>query len=268
MKNWTIFAVSSISHFKESEETNMADTPFNMSFDDLIASMEKNGEQVSQPNTVQGTAASEPAPAPEAGMSFDEMVAQAQKAAAGAASTEPPKTETEEKAVSDTGTGMSFDEMVAKAQAAAQMSTSTAKAEESKAEESKAEESKAEESKADGVEGVMNPPEEAADTPATPAEGKQTAKSSRKKKSKAKEEKKPEVEKPEDKTEDYRVDILGDGHTGPSKEDVKTSMEVLFSPEEVKAIRADIRAFVRRELKMAMVDAMKELVQDFGRESV
>ena len=40
-------------------------------------------------------------------------------------------------------------------------------------------------------------------------------------------------------------------------------MEALFTPEEVAALRADIRTLVRSEIKRAMVEAVKELLHDF-----
>lgn len=79
------------------------------------------------------------------------------------------------------------------------------------------------------------------------------------KSSKKQEEKK---EPPQDITEDYRVD-LGIGKAPEASGE--SPLTALFTPEEVAALRADIQAFVRKELKLAVVGAIKELLNDFGK---
>lgn len=85
-----------------------------------------------------------------------------------------------------------------------------------------------------------------------------------------------------DNTDDYKIDLQGTGQESnpdkavSSKKDVMPVehaigqysgplyMDALFTPEEIEAFRADIRAFVRKEFKTAMVDAVKELLTEFG----
>ena len=69
-----------------------------------------------------------------------------------------------------------------------------------------------------------------------------------------------------DTTEDYKVDILGEKKEPPvsQEEDQPLSVESLFTAEEIAAFRADIRAFVRKEFKTAMVGAVKDLLKEFS----
>ena len=43
-----------------------------------------------------------------------------------------------------------------------------------------------------------------------------------------------------------------------------SSMMSLFTKEEIKALRETIRTFVRREIKLAMVGAMNDLLSEFS----
>ena len=70
-----------------------------------------------------------------------------------------------------------------------------------------------------------------------------------------------------DITEDYKVDILGENKKEAepmAQTDEALSMGSLFTQEEINAFRADIRTFVRKEFKRAMVGAVKELLTEFS----
>ncbi len=106
----------------------------------------------------------------------------------------------------------------------------------------------------------------------------------RKSKKKDAEDKNPDEKKESlpDITDDYKVDVLGEKPAAKEEtaekaasddrkdaasvrtEDPQLSMETLFTPEEIRAFRADIRAFVRREFKQAVVGVMKELLAEFS----
>ena len=292
----------------------MAQTPFNMTFDEIMARAEK-GEplvvetpaspaQTAPVSTAETSATATSSHTP----TFEEMVAQAQANAAGTAPApveETPAVKTPAPAVEtpveetpaptvETPHTPTFDELVAQAQAKAAISTDTAPAKEEVVEETPAKEEVVEETpvkeeiveetpakeevveetpvKEEVVEDVpvMNPPESAETSnvkeeakPETSEKevpkAKPASKSRKKKKTAA-----PE-EKPEDKTEEYRVNL---GQETEAKEtasvEVATTMERLFSEEEVAALRADIQSFVRKEFKRAMVGAMKELLTEFN----
>ncbi len=95
-------------------------------------------------------------------------------------------------------------------------------------------------------------------------------------KSKKKEEDEPKDPLP-DTTGDYKVDVLGEAKAAEESgseqksnlpDDRRSmypaSMESLFTKEELEELRADIRAFVRREIKTAMVGAMKDLLTELS----
>ena len=264
-------------------------TPFGMSFDELVAQAQAaGGPQTSegagsQAQTAGASQNSETAQvfalgagtaAAGAGMSFDEMVSAAQKVAGSAPAVEPPAMNpptgsNAEDAPKEEGTSasgpLSFEELVAQASAAANMGGTAPKAEEKPAEETpKAEEKPAEEKaeeKPAEEKAEEKPVEETAKAEEKPAE-KKAKKSKGKSAKKAKPEEKPE-ETPKDQTESYRVD-LGQAKEKPEESvKVPASMEALFTPEEVAALRADIRTLVRSEIKRAMVEAVKELLRDF-----
>lgn len=246
------------------------ETPFGMSFDELLAQVNGGGN----------AAQTEPAaPAPAQTATTPQETKSETPAAAPAQSTEE----------------LSFEELARRASMAAMQSETPADAEVSEESKEPQEESKdvpeetkeipeeskdvpeetevPEESKTDTADvqateteetdvPAMNPPGEKDATEQSPGD-KKPAKRSRKKKTKAAE----PVEKPEDMTESYKVDVTGSAKEPEAAEGTKPelSMDVLFTPEEVAAIRKDIRTFVRKELKMAMVDAMKELLHDFSK---
>lgn len=293
----------------------MADTPFNMSFEDLVAQVEANGASpmngtpavsapvpnttVAEQNTIAQPADSQPA-APTTGLSFEDMVAQAQANAginqessnstsAENAVNQESNNSTSAASTSQPAGGLSFDEMVAQAQANAakteevktpseteQVMTPPEEtpaentASDTAAEETPAENTSAEEKPAEDVptEANTQADEATAEESNTVEETKPAAKTKgrSKKKSKAKEPvETPPV--PEDNTSDYAVDLTGKAtqaivETATVESDA-SSMETLFTPDEVAALRKDIRSFVRKEIKMAMVDAMKELANEF-----
>ena len=119
-----------------------------------------------------------------------------------------------------------------------------------------------------GVEGAMNPPEEPAaepkaeeaSTPAVEPKAEEASKTKRTRKSKKAEE--TTAEPPEDITENFRVDIFGTGTTDPAENAV---IQKLFTPEEITSIREAIQSFWARELKRGLVNAMKELQNEFGK---
>lgn len=270
------------------------DTPFNMSFDDLLAKVgqaetappvtETNPQVSNPPASPAGETATEPASGGE--MTFEALVAQAQAQAASTMSetgTNPPvtesKTETntaasesvpETPAVNETSAEDPVAETPAKEKAedaAAESMSETPAVNETASEESAAEVPVEEKKDATGPETAENNmPAESADKSAkTESKPKRRP---RKKKKDAETEvdtaNTEEMEKPEDQTENYRVDLLGDDTKSESPTANITGMDALFTPAEVAAIRADIRKFVRKEFKMAVVDAMKELLNDFG----
>ena len=112
-------------------------------------------------------------------------------------------------------------------------------------------------------------PEEAAkeEVHEEPVKGKKSGS----RKSKKKEDPEPKEVIP-DNTEDYKVDILGENQSVPGSESNETddrrslypkSLNNLFTQDEIATLRADIRTFVRKELKMAVVGAIKDLLADF-----
>lgn len=243
-----------------------AQTP---SFDDMFAGA---------PNTVPANASqtetaaetSQPAKDQPVIPSFDEMFAQSQQTAQPAAQ------------------GISFDEFINAPQDPAsdnnniQPAGSEAKTE-TQAEEAAAEETPAQEEagakeeapvvKEDGKTPVKDTAQ-AEEEGKGPEAGKPTAKRSRKSKKTAKEEEKKEPLP--DITADFKVDVLGESKSGETPatkaeegpasdaDSQPLAMDALFTPDEIAAFRADIRAFVRREFKLAMVGAVKELLKEFG----
>ena len=222
------------------------DTPFNLSFDQLLAQMNGGNPEAETPATAPTAAPAESASAEQ---------------------TPRPASTTE----SHTPT---FEELVAQAQANAAQATETTtepvkeepvKEEPMKEEPVKEEPVKEEPVKEEPVKedlpetGAMNPPETAAEPP----KEKKPTKSAKKTKA-AKKASPSKTELPEDNTESYRVSLTPTEDTEANGKETTSVMERLFSEEEVAAMRADIRHFVRKEFKLALVDAMKELLTDFN----
>ena len=70
-----------------------------------------------------------------------------------------------------------------------------------------------------------------------------------------------------DMTDSYRVDLPGKTSTEVPDDRrgmYPASMESLFTKEELEELRADIRTFMRREIRTAMVGAMKDLLKETG----
>lgn len=70
-----------------------------------------------------------------------------------------------------------------------------------------------------------------------------------------------------DMTDSYRVDLPGKTSTevpDDRRSMYPASMKSLFTKEELEELRTDIRAFVRREIKTAMVGAMKDLLTELS----
>ncbi len=288
------------------------DTPFNLSFDELMAQLEQNpnGSTADTPSTpapeapagelsfeelaaramaqaaqsgkvVQSGAVVEadaPAEEPVKELSFEEMVAQAQgqmaqapaaplsfealaekaRQDAGMAPTEESK-EAEaagESAVEDPATGEPAVETKAEKPATEEPEVAEPVIEEPRAEEPAIKESETEKPEPESDFG-MNPPENT-ETETQAAEMQKKPKRSRKKKVQTAEA--PAAEPVKDVTSDYLVEIPG-VTAAPESE---APMGALFTKDEVAALRADIRAFVRRELKLAMVEALKEVLHDFA----
>ena len=280
------------------------DTPFNLSFDQLLAQMNGGNPEAETPATAPTAALTESAPAEQTPRpastteshtpTFEELVAQAQAnaaqtntaPAAPATPVTPVPASTAAPEVSHTPT---FEELVAQAQANAAQATETAtepvkeepvkeepvkeepvkeepvKEEPVKEEPVKEEPVKEEPVKEEPVKealpetGAMNPPETAAEPP----KEKKPTKSAKKTKA-AKKASPSKTELPEDNTESYRVSLTPTEETEANGKETTSVMERLFSEEEVAAMRADIRHFVRKEFKLALVDAMKELLTDFN----
>lgn len=270
------------------------DTPFNLSFDQLLAQMNGGNPEAETPATAPTAAPTESAPAEQTPRpastteshtpTFEELVAQAQAnaaqtntaPAAPATPVTPVPASTAAPEVSHTPT---FEELVAQAQANAAQATETAtepvkeepvkeepvKEEPVKEEPVKEEPVKEEPVKEEPVKealpetGAMNPPETAAEPP----KEKKPTKSAKKTKA-AKKASPSKTELPEDNTESYRVSLTPTEDTEANGKETTSVMERLFSEEEVAAMRADIRHFVRKEFKLALVDAMKELLTDFN----
>lgn len=256
------------------------------SFDDMVAQAQNNtaAEPAGDPKATE-TASKQDAPAPSSELSFDDLVAKAQAEAAGTtqpdggtkADEAPASAETVQETKADASSQNAeaktssepetFDEMVAKAQA--QATGTPAEKPEEKTEEVQPEIPDASDTKPTETQEAKEVSEDKND-PEDGKEAKEEKPKKTRKTRKKKAEEKPEEgaeEAPIDTTDNYRVDILENGVTTEmvnGRADNST-MDVLFSPEEVAAIRKDIRAFVRKELKMAMVDAMKELLNDFSK---
>ena len=246
--------------------TQKPDTPFNLSFDQLLAKMNGENPDVETPATTEST----PVPATEAHATeahtptFEELVAQAQANATPTNSQPVNSVKTPASVVESTPVETpapthtpTFEELVAQAQA-------NAKVEPVKEEPVKEEPVKEEPVKEEPVKEepatteTMNPPE----TPVIAEKPKETKPAKSTKKSKAA---KSKTEVPEDKTEEYRVNLTPAEESNKTEKTTDTSMmDRLFSEEEVAAMRADIRHFVRKEFKLALVDAMKELLTDFN----
>ncbi len=251
-----------------------------LSFDDLFA--QAKGSVQSKPQPEGSAAKQNEAPVKELEVkteqpvvpSFDEMFAQAQA-------------ETQSAAQS----GISFDNVMANVQAAAQGTAAgtaisfdnvIAQAEQSQAEQSQAEQSQAEQSQAEQSQAEQSQAEqpEAEQPEAEQPEAENFGRTSRGSKSRKKAEKavkkEDEVKDPlPDTTEDYKVDVLGEGKAeAKAADNVKQpaqvsegstlSVETLFTPEEIESLRADIRLFVRKEFKRAMVGVVKELLAEFN----
>ena len=261
-----------------------ASAPIDLNFDDMFAqaqSMTQSGAGA----TGSPAAGATGSPAGTE-LNFDDMFAQAQAAQAAQASvTEnayaehtassqqdtvaetPPALDISfdglyEAAGGDAAAGaVSFDAIADMGAAMPKPKAEEPKAEEPKAEEPKAEEPKAEEPKASGA----------------------SKKSSGKKNAKKKDEE-PKEPLP-DTTEEYKVDLnqeTGRSEDKPAeaaasaqeepaadapsqvREVYPSSMMSLFTKEEIKTLRETIRTFVRREIKLAMVGAMNDLLSEFS----
>ena len=274
------------------------DTPFNLSFDQLLAQMNGGNPEAETPATAPATAptaapaesaSAEQTPRPASTTeshtpTFEELVAQAQANAAQtntapAAPATPVTPVPASTAAPEASHTPTFEELVAQAQANAAQATETAtepvkeepvkeepvKEESVKEEPVKEEPVKEEPVKEEPVKedlpetGAMNPPETAAEPP----KEKKPTKSAKKTKA-AKKASPSKTELPEDNTESYRVSLTPTEDTEANGKETTSVMERLFSEEEVAAMRADIRHFVRKEFKLALVDAMKELLTDFN----
>ena len=256
------------------------DTPFNLSFDQLLAQMNGGNPEAETPTAAPAESASaEQTPRPASTTeshtpTFEELVAQAQANAAQtntapAAPATPVTPVPASTAAPEASHTPTFEELVAQAQANAAQATETTtepvkeepvKEEPVKEEPVKEEPVKEEPVKEDLPEtGAMNPPETAAEPP----KEKKPTKSAKKTKA-AKKASPSKTELPEDNTESYRVSLTPTEDTEANGKETTSVMERLFSEEEVAAMRADIRHFVRKEFKLALVDAMKELLTDFN----
>ena len=275
------------------------DTPFNLSFDQLLAQMNGGNPEAETPATAPTAAPAESASAEQTPRpastteshtpTFEELVAQAQANAAQtntapAAPATPVTPVPASTAAPEASHTPTFEELVAQAQANAAQATETTtepvkeepvkeepvkeepvkeepvKEEPVKEEPVKEEPVKEEPVKEDLPEtGAMNPPETAAEPP----KEKKPTKSAKKTKA-AKKASPSKTELPEDNTESYRVSLTPTEDTEANGKETTSVMERLFSEEEVAAMRADIRHFVRKEFKLALVDAMKELLTDFN----
>ena len=290
------------------------DTPFNLSFDQLLAQMNGGNPEAETPATAPTAAPAESASAEQTPRpastteshtpTFEELVAQAQANAAQtntapAAPATPVTPVPASTAAPEASHTPTFEELVAQAQANAAQATETTtepvkeepvKEEPVKEEPVKEEPVKEEPVKEESVKeepvkeepvkeepvkeepvkeepvkedlpetGAMNPPETAAEPP----KEKKPTKSAKKTKA-AKKASPSKTELPEDNTESYRVSLTPTEDTEANGKETTSVMERLFSEEEVAAMRADIRHFVRKEFKLALVDAMKELLTDFN----
>lgn len=256
-----------------------AQTP---SFDDMFADVQNTAQ--ADASQVQETAAgadqsanNEPANDQPAIPSFDEMFAQFQQASQSAAQSisfgafintpQDPESHNEQPA---------GDEAQAGAEDKGQAEETSVK--ESQAEEIPVQNEAEIKDEAPAVKEVDKAPAgdtAQAETDKKEAEAGKPAKRTRKsKKSAAKEEKKDPLP---DITADFKVDVLGEGtpemaapaakaeeSPASNMDNQPLAMETLFTPDEIAAFRTDIRAFVRREFKMAMVGAVKELLKEFG----
>ena len=248
--------------------TQKPDTPFNLSFDQLLAKMNGENPDVETPATTEAHATEAHTP------TFEELVAQAQANATPTNSQPVNSVKTPASVVESTPVETpapthtpTFEELVAQAQANAKVEPvkeEPVKEEPVKEEPVKEEPVKEEPVKEEPVKEepatteTMNPPE----TPVIAEKPKETKPAKSTKKSKAA---KSKTEVPEDKTEEYRVNLTPAEESNKTEKTTDTSMmDRLFSEEEVAAMRADIRHFVRKEFKLALVDAMKELLTDFN----
>ena len=272
-------------------ETGSTSAAGSMSFDDLVKQAnEGTTQQAVQPEPVKETSepVSQPQPAATPN-SFDALMADALA-----------QTKAEETENAGTATGISFDNIIAQMETANKPTPMTENAMNPPVEtpteapvetpvEAKTEapvEAKTEtpietpvetpiEAKTEApVETPIETPVEAkTEAPAeTPVEAKIEAKKTGKKSGAKKDKKAEEPKEPlPDTTNEYRVDVLGEGDPKASKDQNKESADVqpisfdtLFTNEEIAAFRADIRAFVRKEFKAAMVDVVKELLTNFS----
>ena len=277
------------------DTNNTPETPFGLTFETLLEQMNQTGQiSAAKPSTAQ--AAPQPAPAnagtsqPSAPpMSFEELERQIQGNTAQAAMPEPAAQaaapEPAAQAVAPAQSlddavktaqenaqkkpGVSFDDLVkmsavnagitqaAPAQAAPAQQPSRALSFDEMAEQAIGRVN----AQVSGA--AMNPPAseepaKAEPAKAEPAKAKKTAKTAKKAEEKTAKKAEEKTELPEDITENYRVDLSA------GKQPAKGgAFEALFTKDEVESLRADIRAFVRRELKLAMVGAMKDVLHDF-----
>lgn len=262
---------------------------FNMTFEELLK--QAGGTEAAPATEVPAVEETAPSSEPMAPaevsktegeeMSFEAMVEAAQKAQAAKTDVpldmnppeepkEEPKAEEPFPKTEEAAQQVSFDDLVR--QAAAAQNGETAKAEERK-EEPKVEESKVEEPKAEEPK-VEKPKEEEhkveelkveepkAEEPKV-EESKEESKAKPKKAAKGKKGKKAETpaEPPVDQTEDYRVDL----EPKVQKSSGSLTLDTLFTKEELADLRKDIRTLVRREIKSAVVDAVKELLHEFSK---
>ena len=286
------------------------DTPFGMSFDELIAQVSAEGNAApAEPIKTEGKAE-----ATTSRLSFDEMVAQAQAGVAKEAVEAPSKAAneverplsfdelvaqaqavaTEEEPVTPKGAvvsneapasaktdnnaaPLSFDALVAQAQTAAGISNAsgaetTGKVWNPPSEEAPEEVNNEAETVEEAPDLDMNQPEAGAkevpeaENQTEASEDKPEAKPTKSKRSKRKKAAPAEVPVVEDKTEDYRVELPQASSKADDSVTVETAtMDTLFTPEEVASLRADIQTFVRRELKLALKGALKEVLNDFSK---
>lgn len=244
-----------------------------MSFDELYASAQ---EQATIPDTANQSAAP----------TFDNMLAQATKQSENV--TTSNQSDTAEVKQSES---LSFDNLLNMAQSqieseqpveetvkeADQPTEETVKEEEQPAEETVKEADQPAEKTVKAQEELSKEIDQTAEENAKAKEPakEETGKKSGRRSTKKKEEK--EVEKKEplpDNTENYKVDVLGEGDVKQkvkkegipveTEKPMSLTMKALFTQEEIDAFRSDIRTLVRKEFKQALVGAVKDLLADFN----
>lgn len=244
-----------------------------MSFDELYASAQ---EQATIPDTANQSAAP----------TFDNMLAQATKQSENVTTSNQSDTAEVKQLES-----LSFDNLLNMAQSqiesdqpteetvkeADQPTEETVKEEEQPAEETVKEADQPAEKTVKAQEELSKEIDQTAEENAKAKEPakEETGKKSGRRSTKKKEEK--EVEKKEplpDNTENYKVDVLGEGDVKQkvkkegipveTEKPMSLTMKALFTQEEIDAFRSDIRTLVRKEFKQALVGAVKDLLADFN----